>query len=597
MKLRDEDFIEFFDQVKNDPELGKALLNPRIIDENIEKLQKVNDAISYPLLICDNPDTELSLVKTQLNFILPAAMRKSKEPYVLNLKSDINMYKKLYEKYSKQTNELINKTKDSIKRLYQPLKNLKDEIKNNSNNFTSTIRQTSVPLQNKKEYLNRIDYKQYPQDKQKSFKKEKEEINKEINNYLSETENFYKNYMKINENNLEEIEKFVEKFKELAIPAKELTIFMRKLFKAFEKSASEFINYKNKKKIDEVLQKIKEPINEFYTKSENIKKFFSSEDTIVNQNKIDEIKKEVDQNKEIMQTLMQKSSYINDKIHNIREKYGEKEEDLKSMSNVDAAPLNILEASQQMNKEKEEIKKDAEKGFNDLIIDASDVLSQSRLNLLFIMDITNSMDAYLKEAKEGILDMIKEIRKQCPGIEIFLGFIAYKDFSDLDLGEEYINLEFTTDYESIKKNIEFLEADGGGDTPEDLCGAFDLAKNKMWSAKSRFIILVTDSPCHGVKYHDLKGDQADNYPEGDREKRNIEDYIAFFAKNEISLYCLRINSTTDKMFDIFKKIYDENKKADSKNQFVVQQKDNLFSIVTENAVNTFQNRKNLEIKE
>ena len=46
------------------------------------------------------------------------------------------------------------------------------------------------------------------------------------------------------------------------------------------------------------------------------------------------------------------------------------------------------------------------------------IINQSRLDLLFIMDITNSMDNYLDQAKNGILDMIKKIQEQCPGIEI-----------------------------------------------------------------------------------------------------------------------------------------------------------------------------------
>ena len=94
------------------------------------------------------------------------------------------------------------------------------------------------------------------------------------------------------------------------------------------------------------------------------------------------------------------------------------------------------------------------------------------------MDITNSMDDYLNQVKTDILEMISTIKKDCAGIDIFLGFIGYRDFMDLDLGGEYINLEFTTDYESIRKNIEFVEADGGGDTPEDLCGGLERGKNK-----------------------------------------------------------------------------------------------------------------------
>ena len=595
--IKDEDFLKFFDDIKKDPDLKEAFLNPKIIDNSIEKLQKVNEAISYPLLICDNPDTELPLVKVQLNFLLPATIRKSKEPYIINIRNDINMYRKLYEKYSKQVNGIITKTKESMKNLYQPLKKLRDEIKKNSNNFEESIKQTATPLQNKKESLNQIDFKKYTPDNQKKFKNDKKEINDEISNFLKETKVFYENYEKINKKNLEEIELFVKQFMDLAKPAKELTTFMRKFFKVFEQSASKFNDLKDKKKVDEALQKIKEPINEFIAKSEDTKKFLAKVENIEKEKKIENINEVVNQNKKIMEELKVKSNNISTKISEIRRKYGEKEEELKTMSVVDQGVLNTLEASQKISEQKKEIDNEAESKVKNLRKDADEIIKQSRLNLLFIMDITNSMDSYLNQAKNGILDMIKEIQTNCAGIEIYLGFIGYKDFSDLDFGEEYINLEFTKDYENIKKNIEFAEAEGGGDTPEDLCGALSLALNKNWSGKSRFAILVTDSPCHGEKYHDLKGEQGDNYPNGDRDGRNIEEYIQSFSKNEISLYCLKINSTTDKMFKIFQDIYEKSKNKDSNNKFIVQQGKKIFDIVTENCVKTFQNRKNLEIKE
>ena len=72
--------------------------------------------------------------------------------------------------------------------------------------------------------------------------------------------------------------------------------------------------------------------------------------------------------------------------------------------------------------------------------------------------------------------------------------------------------------------------------------------------------------------------------------------LNFFSQNEISLYCLRINSTTDKMFNIFKSIYEKNKNKDSNNTFEVGEGNKLLNIVTENAVKTFQNRKDLDIK-
>ena len=207
------------------------------------------------------------------------------------------------------------------------------------------------------------------------------------------------------------------------------------------------------------------------------------------------------------------------------------------------------------------------------------------------------MDVYLEEVKKQFTTIIKGIKKECAGILIFIGFIGYKDFSDLDFGESYINLELTENYESIIKNIQYAKADGGGDIPEDLCGALEFAVKKEWRGNSRFTILVTDSPCHGRKYYDDITENYDNYPEGDKLGRNIEDYIKKLAEDEVSVFCLKINNSTDKMFKIFEKVYNDNKKKDSLNQFVYDYGENISNVVTSNAIKTFRNRKQIDIKE
>lgn len=590
-KLNESDFKVFVDNINQDNEIKEAIFNPVILDNNIDKLKKVNEAINLPLLICENPDMELPYVKDQLNFLLPASIRKSKEPYVVNIKNDINMYRKLYEKHSREVNEIIEKTKNSIKNLYPPMKKLRDEIKKYTNDFEGSIKILDIPYKNKREVLKNIDPNKFPKDKQKNFQKDKNELIEAINDFLSNINEYYNNYDKLNKKTLADTESFVKQFTDLAYPAKELTKFMRTFCKNFENSAKNFNDIKNKKKIDEALQKIKEPINEFCSKIYHIENILKKVENIELEKEIKNINEITQEFKKIIDTLQNKSNNISKLLNKIMENYGLKKEELEPMDlREEPAAPNIVEVGKKLEKEQEEINKDTEARLNEIKQDVTDAINQSRLDLLFIMDITNSMDNYLNQAKSGILDMIKKIQEQCPGIEINLGFIGYKDFNDLDFGEEYINLEFTTDYEKIKSNIEFVKADGGGDTPEDLCGGLEMGKNKGWAGKSRFAILVTDSPCHGEKYHDLKGEHKDNFPDGDRENRNIEDYIIFFAQNNISLYCLKINNTTDKMFKIFNDIYDKYKNKDSKSQFVIQEGKEIFDIVTKNAVKIFQNR-------
>jgi DNA repair exonuclease SbcCD ATPase subunit len=394
------------------------------------------------------------------------------------------MYKKLYEKNSTIVNKIIDETKQCLKNLYSPLKSLREDVKSYSNNFENSLNQLTIPLKNGKSGINDIDYAKYPKDKQNRFLKDRDEVIKEIDNFLKEANYFYLEYGQLNRATFEDIDNFVQRFNQLAVPAKELTTFMRSLMKAFEKSSSSFNDYKDKKKIDEVFKKIKEPINEFYNKSKNLENLLNSikDIKIERINEMMTISKSI---KEKISKLEERSKAISEKIKKIRVKYDEPEEKLDEVDMPAPNPVNSKKASDQIEEEGKKIGEKADIGVKDIKGDIDKIKSQTRLDLLFIMDITNSMDYYLNQVKQDILDIISKIQIECAGSDIYLGFIGYKDFNDLDLGDEYINLEFTTDYESIRKNIEFVTPGGGGDIPEDLCGGLELGKKKRLERKDK----------------------------------------------------------------------------------------------------------------
>ena len=60
------------------------------------------------------------------------------------------------------------------------------------------------------------------------------------------------------------------------------------------------------------------------------------------------------------------------------------------------------------------------------------------LDLLFIMDITGSMGPYITDVKNNLLNIIDGIVKECPGININIGYIGYRDYF-----ESYIDIDFT----------------------------------------------------------------------------------------------------------------------------------------------------------
>ena len=102
-----------------------------------------------------------------------------------------------------------------------------------------------------------------------------------------------------------------------------------------------------------------------------------------------------------------------------------------------------------------------------------------------------------------------------------------------------------------------------------------MALNKSWNKGTNIIFLVTDSPCHGLKYHDLDQNVdnfKDNFPEEiyiseskEFKRKKIEKLVEEFVEKNINLICLDINDITQKMFKTFE------------DKYKAKNKDNLFS--------------------
>ena len=233
--------------------------------------------------------------------------------------------------------------------------------------------------------------------------------------------------------------------------------------------------------------------------------------------------------------------------------------------------LIINEDTSKLGKEMINIYENIKENYNEI----NSLENEFRLDILFILDTTSSMEYFVDKFKFQFLQLIQDIRKECPEALLFIGFIGYKDIFDKELGDEYIDYDFTTNYEKLKNKIEEIEPDGGIDIPEDIVGAFDLAFDKVgrsWKGNTKIAILMTDSPCHGLEYHNLNQkneEQRDEYPEGDPEGRDIKDMIRNFVKYKISLICIELSKITEKMFKIFQGEYEK---------VVPPMADNKFSI-------------------
>ena len=581
-----------------EPEFLDALKYPIIVKSISSSINDSQNDLININIICNNPEQYLKNVSTQINFIPPKELIESKEPYVINIRNDVNNYRKLYEKEAKQINKIIGNTIGSIRKIYPNIKNLQDSIKKYAENYSMSIQNMQIPILNKKIGLSQIDYEKFISDDRDNFLNDRDEIYKKIDIFFEDANKFFDKFSKITLLNQGNIEKAIEEFLKLPKSVKELSESMSSAKLKFERSCKVFKDLKNKEKIDKAFQEFQKPINEL---NEMEKKIHEMKPSII-EGIMEEKKKEIqimkDDLDEIENVLKNKSDEISTEINDIREKYGQKKEMFDEFTPAGLVDIETDNFCESVINETKKINEQIKIINESLKSNIEQIKKQSRLDLLFIMDITNSMDVYLDQVKEQFRAIINEIRNECAGIEIYMGFIGYRDFSDLDFGDSYINLELTNKYENVIQNIQFLKAEGGGDIPEDLCGALEYAKNKNWQGKSRFTILVTDSPCHGRKYYDETAENYDNYPDGDKLGRNIEDFIKELAEKEVSVFCLKISPSTDKMFKIFEDVYNNNKKPDSNNQFMADYSgENIYNIVTSNAIKTFRNRKPIKIEE
>jgi len=131
-----------------------------------------------------------------------------------------------------------------------------------------------------------------------------------------------------------------------------------------------------------------------------------------------------------------------------------------------------------------------------------------KVEVVFCLDTTGSMKGLLDRAKEKIWSISNQIANGKPTPELKIGLVAYRD-----RGDDYVTrvFELTDDLDAIHAQLKTFQAAGGGDIPESVNEALDVAVNKIkWSSDDdtlRILFLVGDAPPHmdykdDVKYAD-----------------------------------------------------------------------------------------------
>lgn len=129
------------------------------------------------------------------------------------------------------------------------------------------------------------------------------------------------------------------------------------------------------------------------------------------------------------------------------------------------------------------------------------------VEVVFVLDTTGSMGGLIEAAKQKIWAISNQIASGKPTPLLKVGLVAFRD-----RGDEYITkiFDLTDDLDSIHGHLQGLKAAGGGDFPESVNEALNMAVQKIsWNKNPKtlkLIFLVGDAPPH-MDYNEVK------YPE------------------------------------------------------------------------------------
>jgi len=122
----------------------------------------------------------------------------------------------------------------------------------------------------------------------------------------------------------------------------------------------------------------------------------------------------------------------------------------------------------------------------------------SKVDLLFIVDITGSMSGFIQSAKDKMQSILSDLIEKFE-VDLKVGLSLYRDHPSQ--GDPFVTITFDLmDVNEITDKIKEISVDGGGDNAEAVIdGIIDGAASMKWRDDSRKIaFLIGDAPAHGM---------------------------------------------------------------------------------------------------
>lgn len=178
------------------------------------------------------------------------------------------------------------------------------------------------------------------------------------------------------------------------------------------------------------------------------------------------------------------------------------------------------------------------------IIDFRGVGQGRPVDIIFVLDVTESMQPYIDAVKQNVIQFAQDLSAN--NRDYRLGLVTFEDYvvsKYPDCNCAYRN-SFTSNVNQFTDWVSSLHAGGGGDIPEDQLDALAYAASFPFRPQAEgIIIIVTDAPPHhkgdGSRY--TQHDQAyyDHHShDTDVTEETGDDVAAQLKKNGLTLYAV-----------------------------------------------------------
>lgn len=203
-----------------------------------------------------------------------------------------------------------------------------------------------------------------------------------------------------------------------------------------------------------------------------------------------------------------------------------------------------------MNVKKEEKKKEFKKGIKQ---EKGEQFSDfqknnlSEVDIVFMVDSTGSMGSALNMLDKYCTDIWNILQTKIPGINLKFGGIFYRDPIDSS-GDKNDYIDLTDNINTFREFVVTMKPYGGGDSPEDWVGSYNIALNNIsWRKGLRCIVHIADAGAHGTKYS-----PGDGHPE---EGPKLDLLIPKCISNNFQIIALNIGSEALISFNLFKELF------------------------------------------